>query len=123
MKWPTLPTQAPSRGLPRTSGSFSSGVLRSLAEPCRRQGFAGDVRYQLGQIADAALCIENSRSFPAARAEANELHGCSLALVSRTAAASLHGRGHAIKLTPIILCVDCAIAGARIVAVRQRARK
>jgi hypothetical protein len=33
MRLPTPPTQAPSRGLPETSGSFSIGALRILASP------------------------------------------------------------------------------------------
>ncbi len=33
MKLPTLPTQGPSRGLPRTTGSAASLALRILASP------------------------------------------------------------------------------------------
>jgi hypothetical protein len=58
--------------------------LTDFGEPLRRQRFAGDVRHHLGQIAGAALRIENSRFFAAARAEADELHDRSLRMARRT---------------------------------------
>src|SRR6516165_7131195 len=54
MKLPTPPTQAPRRGLPRTSGSLSTAVLRILAMP-------------LGDSASAAISgttFERSRMPP-----------------------------------------------------------
>ena len=75
MKLPTLPTQGPMRGLPRTSGSLSGLSLRSLFEALRRQRVAGDVGHDFRQIADAALRVDHAGLFAAGRAVANEFHG------------------------------------------------
>ena len=74
MKLPTSPTHGPSRGVPRTSGSFSGLSLRILVEAARRQRVAGDVGHDLGEVADAALGIEHAGLFAAGRAEADEFH-------------------------------------------------
>src|SRR5262249_24437226 len=52
--------------------------LAQLGERFRRKRLASDVEHQLREVADAPLRVENSRPLAAARAEADELHDCSL---------------------------------------------
>src|SRR5262249_34975123 len=40
-----------------------------------RERVAGEIRHDLGEIADAPVSVQDSRLFAAARAEAQELHG------------------------------------------------
>ncbi len=48
--------------------------LGDPGEPFGVERIAGDVRHHLGEIADAALGVEDSRFLAAGRAEADELH-------------------------------------------------
>jgi hypothetical protein len=48
--------------------------LADLGKALGRQAFAGEVADHLGEVADTALGVDDSRLFAAARAEADELH-------------------------------------------------
>ena len=74
MKLPTLPTQAPMRGLPFTSGSFSGLSLRSLFRLAGRERRARDIGDDFRQVADAAVLVDHAGLFAAGRAVANEFH-------------------------------------------------
>jgi hypothetical protein len=64
----------PGAGLHR--GQLREVGLLDLVETLRRERVAGDVRDDLGKIADAAVVVDDAGLFAAGRAEADELHGC-----------------------------------------------
>ena len=76
MKLPVPPTQGPSRGCALHQRQLvDRSALRILARPLGESASPGDVRDDLGQVADAALGVDDSGLFAAGRAIADELHG------------------------------------------------
>ena len=72
-----LATQAPMRGLPRTSGRDSELELLEPGQALGRNGFAGDVGDDFRQVADLAGLVQNAGLFLALWPVTQKFHACS----------------------------------------------